>query len=241
VWPACDLESQIRAAVELALGPQRQALALTLGVALLLPTLVLAQPGGQLARGLARAAGRHVYRALVAAGGQVQVLVPRPERPTRDFADAMAELASGVCVVTARGRDGEPYGLVATSLCSYSADPPAVLVCVGSSGRGRSAILSAPAFGVHVLCDEQEDVAHWFATPGADKFAAVDWSWDDGVPALTRNHVVAYLRCARVAVKRHGDHAIVIGEVERVSIEPSEPLVYLRRRMDWRLENISQP
>lgn len=55
----------------------------------------------------------------------------------------MAELVSGVCALTARGDDGEPYGLVATSLCSYSDDPPAVLVCVGRSGRARAAA-SAP-------------------------------------------------------------------------------------------------
>jgi flavin reductase ActVB len=189
---------------------------------------------------LARSAGRHVFRALVAAGGQAQVVVPPPARPAREFADAMAELVSGVCVVTACGRDGEPYGLVATSLCAYSADPPAVLVCVGRDGRARAAVSSAPAFGVHVLCHDQEDIARWFATPGAEKFAAVDWSWDNGVPALAPDHLVAYLRCARATVKRHGDHDIVIGEVERVETALGEPLVYLRRRMDWRLDRMTR-
>jgi flavin reductase ActVB len=150
----------------------------------------------------------------------------------------MAELVSGVCVVTACGSDGEPYGLVATSLCSYSADPPAVLVCVGRNGRARAAVASAPAFGVHVLCGDQEEVARWFATAGADKFAAVDWEWDDDVPALTPGRVVAYLRCARAAVMWHGDHAVVIGDVERVETQPREPLVYRRRRMDWRLDPV---
>jgi flavin reductase (DIM6/NTAB) family NADH-FMN oxidoreductase RutF len=52
---------------------------------------------------------------------------------------------------------------------------------------------------------------------------------------LTLDHVVAYLRCGRAAIKRHGDHAIVIGEVQHVETAPHEPLVYLRRRMGWRL------
>jgi flavin reductase (DIM6/NTAB) family NADH-FMN oxidoreductase RutF len=192
------------------------------------------------AHGFARAAGRQIFHALAAAGGQPQLLFEsQGKQLTGAFSDAMAELVSGVCVVTAAGRDGAPYGLLATSLCSYSADPPTVLVCVGRHGRARSAVASAPAFGVHVLCDEHEDVAHRFATNGSDRFTALDWSWDDGVPALARDHVVAYLRCARVAVKRHGDHAIVIGRVEHVETAPGEPLVCLRRRMDWRLQSRS--
>jgi flavin reductase ActVB len=184
----------------------------------------------------ARAAGLHVFRALAAAGGQPQLQPPpEPEPQTREFVDAMAELVSGVCVVTAPGRDGRPYGLVATSLCSYSADPPVVLVCVGRRGRARTAVASAPAFGVHVLCDDQENIARWFATPGAEKFAAVDWSWDGPVPALADDHVVVYLRCNRVAGMRYGDHAVVIGEVRRVRTLPGEPLIHLRRRMTWRL------
>jgi flavin reductase (DIM6/NTAB) family NADH-FMN oxidoreductase RutF len=153
-----------------------------------------------------------------------------------EFTDAMAELVSGVCVVTARGPGGDPCGLVATSLCPYSADPPAVLVCVGRRGRARHAIASAGAFGVHVLSAGREDIAREFAAPGADRFTDLDWAWDADVPALALEHVVVYLHCARVAVKSHGDHAIVIGEVRRVATVPDEPLVYHHRRMDWRLE-----
>jgi flavin reductase (DIM6/NTAB) family NADH-FMN oxidoreductase RutF len=187
--------------------------------------------------GLARAASRQVFHALAAAGGQSHLLLESQGRALTDtFSDAMAELVSGVCVVTAAGRDGAPCGLLATSLCSYSADPPAILVCVSRRGRACAALASAPAFGVHVLRDEYEHIARWFATNGSDKFTAVDWGWDGGVPALAHTHVVAYLRCARVALKRHGDHAIVIGRVEHVATAPGEPLIYLRRRMDWRLE-----
>jgi flavin reductase (DIM6/NTAB) family NADH-FMN oxidoreductase RutF len=147
----------------------------------------------------------------------------------------MAQLVSGVCVVTARGRHGEPCGLAATSLCSYSADPPAVLVCVGRSGRACAAIATAPAFGVHLLRAGSGDVARWFATPSADRFATVPWAWDAGVPALAPDLIVAYLRCRRSAVMHHGDHAIVIGDVERIQSAPGEPLVYRQRRMDWRM------
>jgi flavin reductase (DIM6/NTAB) family NADH-FMN oxidoreductase RutF len=151
------------------------------------------------------------------------------------FADAMAQLVSGVCVVTARARSGEPRGFAATSLCAYSAQPPTVLLCVGRRGRASAAVVGAPTFAVHILRAEREDIARWFSTPRADRFAAVDWEWDAGVPALSLDQIVVYLWCARVAVKRHGDHAIVIGEVQRIHNTPSEPLVYRQRHMDWRL------
>jgi len=157
------------------------------------------------------------------------------------FTDAIAQLVSGVCVVTARGRGGEPCGLLATSICSYSVDPPAVLVCVGRRGRACTAIVAARAFGVHLLRAGGEEIARTFAMPGADRFGAVDWEWDAEVPALASELVVAYLRCVRVAVKHHGDHAIAIGEVERVETAPSDPLVYLRRRMDWRVQSAAAP
>jgi flavin reductase (DIM6/NTAB) family NADH-FMN oxidoreductase RutF len=148
----------------------------------------------------------------------------------------MAQLVSGVCVVTAQARDHTPCGLAATSVCAYSANPPTVLVCVGRNGRARAAISSARAFGMHILSVEQESLARRFATPGTERFAALDWEWDGDVPALALAGVVVYLRCARVAVKSHGDHAIVIGEVERIASAPREPLIYRQRRMDWRLE-----
>ena len=44
------------------------------------------------------------------------------------FHEAMSSLASGVVVVTARRADGHPCGLAATSVASYSADPPSLLV-----------------------------------------------------------------------------------------------------------------
>ena len=46
------------------------------------------------------------------------------------FREAMAHLASGVTVITTRRPDGLPCGIAATSLVSYSARPPSLLVSV---------------------------------------------------------------------------------------------------------------
>ena len=48
--------------------------------------------------------------------------------------------------------------------------------------------------------------------------------------------VLAYLRLRRAENFAKYDHTILIGDLERGRIEPGEPLVYARRRMDWLMQ-----
>ncbi|MEO3776554.1 flavin reductase family protein [Micromonospora sp. B11E3] len=153
---------------------------------------------------------------------------------TEVFTEAMARLASGVAVVTSRQPDGAPCGLLVSSICSYSVRPPSVLVSIGRESRSYRALLGQAEFGVHLLGSGDGPVAQVFAGRGDDKFAGLDWGWDDLVPRL--HHVPVYLRCLRRRVFEHGDHAILIGEVADGEISHGEPLVYYRRALDWRLE-----
>src|SRR5919202_5601078 len=116
----------------------------------------------------------------------------------RTFRDAMAGLASGVAVVTARRDDGHPCGLVATSVSSFSATPPSLLVSVAHASRCHDALTSGNAFGVHVLAADQAALAHTFASLGTDKFAGVEWDWDGDVPRI--GGVLSYLNCRRSAL-----------------------------------------
>jgi flavin reductase (DIM6/NTAB) family NADH-FMN oxidoreductase RutF len=150
------------------------------------------------------------------------------------FREAMAGLCSGVAVVTARRDDGNPCGLVATSVSSFSARPPSVLVSVDHSSRCHRALVDGDTFGVHLLAADQEPLAHVFAGRGDDKFAGVDWSWDDGVARLAGS--LAYLRCRRSALFELYDHSVLVGDVSGGTVRAGDPLVYMRRRMDWRLE-----
>jgi flavin reductase (DIM6/NTAB) family NADH-FMN oxidoreductase RutF len=149
------------------------------------------------------------------------------------FRDAMAALCSGVAVITARRDDGQPCGLVATSVSSFSAAPPSVLVSVDHSSRCHRALVDGDTFGVHVLAAEQEPLARVFAGKGEDKFAGVDWSWDDGVARI--EGALAYLRCRRGALFELYDHSLLVGDVTGGSLTPGEPLVYMSRRFGWRL------
>jgi flavin reductase (DIM6/NTAB) family NADH-FMN oxidoreductase RutF len=151
------------------------------------------------------------------------------------FREAMSHLASGVAVVTARRSDGLPCGIAATSLVSYSVRPPSLLVSVWHESRCHDALVQAERIGVHLLRSDQVEVAHRFADRLAeDKFAGMDWHWDEGVPELAG--VLAYLRCRRAENFVRYDHTILIGDLEMGRIERGEPLVYARRRMDWLMQ-----
>jgi flavin reductase (DIM6/NTAB) family NADH-FMN oxidoreductase RutF len=46
---------------------------------------------------------------------------------------------------------------------------------------------------------------------------------------------LAYLRCRRAESITRYDHTILVGDIENGRLEPGEPLLYARRRMDWLL------
>lgn len=147
----------------------------------------------------------------------------------------MSALASGVAVITARRADGHACGLAVTSVASFSATPPSVLVSVAHSSRCHVALVASERFGLHILRADEEPVARVFAGKGDDKFAGLDWRWDGDVPELAGS--IAYLRCAHSATFERYDHSILIGDIEDGRVAHGEPLLYARRRMDWRLES----
>lgn len=153
------------------------------------------------------------------------------------FADVMASHCAGVAVATCSRGAGEgrvPLGLAVTSLTSYTAQPPSVLLSVDVSSRSHDALLASEALGVHLLAHDQAAVANTFSSKADDKFAALDWTWDGEVPRL--GGVLAYLRCRGDRCIGHHDHTIVVATVEAAWIEREErPLVYHDRHLEWRL------
>ncbi|WDT93120.1 flavin reductase family protein [Thermoleophilum album] len=151
------------------------------------------------------------------------------------FREAMALLPAGVCVVTARDRAGAPRGLAATSVTSFSTAPPSLVVSIAASARSHAAIAAGERFAVHLLrASDGLAIAERFATKDDDKFAAVAWDWEDGVPRL--RDALWFIRCRRSATFDHHDHSLVIGDAEKIEVADGEPLLYARRRMDWFLQ-----
>ncbi|MET9467993.1 flavin reductase family protein [Streptomyces sp. NPDC006544] len=158
-----------------------------------------------------------------------------PDELAAAFTEAMARLVSGAAVISGRRADGSPCGLLVSSLSSYSVAPPSVmlaLACGSRTYRAMDARVGA-SFGAHLLGSGDEALAKVFAGRSEDKFAGLDWDWDDGTPRLAG--VPVYLRCRVSAVFPHGDHAVLVGEVAGCAVADADPLVYYRRRLDWRL------
>jgi len=152
------------------------------------------------------------------------------------FGDLMADLPSGVAVITTRGPRG-PMGLTVTSMGPFTAEPPSVMVSVAHSSRSCTPLLEAETFGVHLLHPDQEQVAMAFVRKDDDKFAGLDWSWDGDVPRLTGTR--AYLRCRRDATFTRHDHTVLIGEIDFAAHDARDedvaPLLYHRRTFRWSL------
>ncbi|MBA8794506.1 flavin reductase (DIM6/NTAB) family NADH-FMN oxidoreductase RutF [Friedmanniella endophytica] len=152
------------------------------------------------------------------------------------FRHALASLAAGVVVVTAR-RDGAPHAMTATAFCSVSLDPPLVLVSVSRTSRFHATVLAAGRWAVSVLRDDQVEVARHFSRPGRDlatQFDAVPHAPApvSGAPVITG--ALVWLDCRTEAVHEAGDHTVVVGRVLATGSDDLDgsgrPLTYYRSR-----------
>ncbi|GFH34697.1 flavin reductase family protein [Streptomyces pacificus] len=133
--------------------------------------------------------------------------------------------AAGVAVITAQG--DRPVGFTATSLSSVAAEPPLLSFGVGTGSSSWRVISGADHVGVHILAEEQRDLAATFARGGADRFAPpTRWrTGPEGVPLL--DGVLAWLVCRVVARVPAGDHRVVIAEAVAGNPEGTgRPLLY---------------
>lgn len=153
------------------------------------------------------------------------------EKTRTDFISAMRQLASGVSVVTTDGPAGRA-GLTVSAMCSLSADPPALLICINRQSRAMETLRRNGVFCVNVLAIEQMDVARIFAgqdrAPGGDKFACARWDQlVTGAPAAA--DALAVFDCRIAQGMPYGSHDILIGAVAEARMREGQPLVYANR------------
>lgn len=141
----------------------------------------------------------------------------------------MGMLPTGVTIVTTARPDG-PAGATASAVCSLSLEPMLMLACLDRGSRTLLAVQAANRFGINVLHAGQEPIARSFATkaPVADKWAGIEWSEHEGVPAIV--DALTFVACELRDVIAGGDHVIVTGEVIGLQSGEGEPLVFHRGR-----------
>ena len=143
------------------------------------------------------------------------------------FRSLLRRHAAAVVVITAPGEP--PAGFTATSFTSVSLDPPLVSFALAHSASAWPAVQTSEVIAVHVLTQEQEQVARTFATRGIDRFAA-HGAWrpgPEGVPLL--DGVLATLVCRVYQRVEAGDHTIVLATPEIGAVHEdlaATPLVY---------------
>jgi flavin reductase (DIM6/NTAB) family NADH-FMN oxidoreductase RutF len=121
-------------------------------------------------------------------------------------------------------------GLTATSFVSISLDPPLVGFAVDARSSTWVRLQHAGTIVVHLLGEEQHELASRFATKGIDRFGApTSWaSLTTGEPLLT--DVVTWMRCSIDERVLLGDHHLVVGRVVDACIDcEQEPLLYHQR------------
>ena len=141
------------------------------------------------------------------------------------FRDLMAAVCAQVTVVTAT-QDG-PHGTTVSSFASLSLRPPMITVALDRGSRLLDPVLRTRRFGVNVLSHGQEETARQFARRSADRFAAVDWHYDHGLPRLTE--APAWLACELAEAVEGGDHVLLLGSVREAAARTAPPLVYGHR------------
>ena len=146
---------------------------------------------------------------------------------SRDFRDCLGQFATGVAVVTARANNGAKAGITINSFASVSLDPALGLFSVDQRAATHSLFAGeCDRFCINILNREQRDLSDLFSSPVQDRWEDLVFEDDcHGVPKLTGN--LATFSCKRHAIHDGGDHSIIVGHVQDISMgNTGDPLLY---------------
>ena len=143
------------------------------------------------------------------------------------FKLGMRSLAHAVNVITA-AHGAHRYGMTATAVCSATAEPPTVLVCLNRKSATHGGVTKSKAFCVNVLRAEDSDVSNLFsgAQSGEKRFETREWTrLATGSPVLL--DALVSFDCRVVKKLVHGAHTIFLGQVQQVVFgKKGRPLLY---------------
>jgi flavin reductase (DIM6/NTAB) family NADH-FMN oxidoreductase RutF len=142
------------------------------------------------------------------------------------FKEVLGHYITGIVIVTAMTPEG-PAGFTCQTFGSLSIDSALVFFAAITASPSWQRVRQAGVVGINILADDQEHLARGFAVSGVDKFAGVPWvGAPNGSPFLDGAH--AHLEGTIREVTSHGDHDIIVAELDYASTEPGEPLAYYR-------------
>ena len=147
------------------------------------------------------------------------------------FKLAMRQLPAAVSIVTTGTDAMHRAGLTATAVCSVSATPPQILVCVNQQANANAQIRAFANFCVNVLSDNQIPIAKQFAGMEGgtqeERFSQAKWrTLETGAPALEGS--LLSLDCRLREEVRSGTHSIFIGEIVAIALNPERQALAFR-------------
>ena len=149
------------------------------------------------------------------------------EVDAQQFRTGMRSLAGAVSIISS-AQAGHRYGMTATAVCSASADPPTVLICVNKLATTHGAIAKSKVFCVNVLRADDWELSTSFsgAQTGEGRFKSRDWAkLATGSPVLV--DALVSFDCRVVNKLQHGTHTVFLGQVEQVLLgKKGKPLLY---------------
>jgi flavin reductase (DIM6/NTAB) family NADH-FMN oxidoreductase RutF len=153
----------------------------------------------------------------------------------RELRQAFGKFTTGVTIVTANV-DGKRVGMTANSFSSLSLDPPLVLWSVRNSSTNFHDFMGATHFAVNVLSTSQIELSQRFAKSSTEKFDGV--KYEDGVggsPVFP--DTTAVFECSTESLHEAGDHVIMVGRVQKVSLSDHRPLAFSEGRYSASVEH----
>src|SRR6185436_10290526 len=132
------------------------------------------------------------------------------------FKTGMRTLAGAVNIITS-SQGGRRYGMTATAVCSASAEPPTVLVCINKLATTHGAVMKSKMFCVNVLRAEDWALSTTFSggQTGESRFKSGKWTHlATGSPVLIDSLVSFDCRVVKKLV--HGSHSIFLGQVQQI-------------------------
>lgn len=181
------------------------------------------ETSGRLAR------GRSVASEPAALAGQ------RGEVALEVYLGFMSKFCTGVTIVTATDRHGQPHGMTCTSMTSVTLAPPTLLVCLNAQSRTLGAVQDSGSFGVNLLHSRGRRAAELFASRVPNRFDQVVWKRAERIDQLWLSEdAFAMAECSVTGIVPVGDHMVVFGLVINVVQTVETPLIYgMRTFSSW--------
>ena len=154
---------------------------------------------------------------------------PRTPEEVAAFKTAMRHLAGAVAVITT-GSGEERTGFTATSVASFSMEPPTLIVCLNRASSSWPIIQNHGGFCVNLLSHDQSHIADRFAgrggVRGTGRYEGATWQQQPSGSLGLADALVTIDCTLEEAIERHS-HAILLGRVNAVTARgDAEPLLY---------------